>query len=85
MEEKDNKLKNSESSDSEQEDPKEVMKRHMEKVERMYIRVFRSVGFLLGYFLLSRYFLNWISRRFWPEDEIVFRWNIIEFAKNFIV
>lgn len=69
---------NSRSSSSSRKSKKE----QLENMERGYIKICTSVAFALGYFFISRYFLNWISRKYFPEMEMEFRWNILDFVKE---
>ena len=59
-------------------DPKSML----ELLERIYIKIATSVFFTVGYFILSKYFLNWISMRYFPEANIRFQWNVLNFVEN---
>lgn len=61
---------------------KESVKEKMDKLERTYIKISTSVMFSLGYFFLSRLFLNWVSNKYFPESEMNFQWYILDFVKE---
>lgn len=54
-------------------------------IEKLYISLATTAMFTLGYFIFSKWFVQWIFDKFMASHGIEVEWNIINFAKKAIV
>lgn len=49
---------------------------------KSFSRIAQIMVYSIGYWTISAIILNKISRRFFPEQNLIFKWNIYELIKH---
>lgn len=57
----------------------------MDMIQKVYINLATSIFFFAGYYIISKWVVQWMINKFFPGSDVKAEWNILSFIKRAIV